>query len=204
MNLRKALLLLAVVAFAAATAQAQFGVYGTFTASKLSGIKSSPEATNPAAVNNDVSPLGGGGGIYYDFLKVGPVKLGADLRGTIVTTKRGAYVNANGGGARINSALAGVRVVFNAPVMRSVLRPYLQGSAGIGNTNYGLLYGSNGVKTKTNFEYMGYAGVDIPLLPIMDFRLVEPGMGALNPFGDKSHNYPLQSVSTGIVFHFPF
>jgi len=204
MNLRKALLLLAVVAFAAATAQAQFGVYGTFTASKLSGIKSSPEATNPAAVNNDVSPLGGGGGIYYDFLKVGPVKLGADLRGTIVTTKRGAYVNANGGGARINSALAGVRVVFNAPVMRSVLRPYLQGSAGIGNTNYGLLYGSNGVKTKTNFEYMGYAGVDIPLLPIMDFRLVEFGMGALNPFGDKSHNYPLQSVSTGIVFHFPF
>lgn len=204
MNLRKALLLLAVVAFAAATAQAQFGVYGTFTASKLSGIKSSPEATNPAAVNNDVSPLGGGLGIYYDFLKVGPVKLGADLRGTIVTTKRGAYINANGGGARINSALAGVRVVFNAPVMRTVLRPYLQGSAGIGNTNYGLLYGSNGVKTKTNFEYMGYAGVDIPLLPIMDFRLVEFGMGGLNPFGDKSHNYPLQSVSTGVVFHFPF
>ncbi|HZY62998.1 MAG TPA: outer membrane beta-barrel protein [Edaphobacter sp.] len=204
MSLRKIFLFLAVAAFAAATAQAQFGVYGTFTASKLSGIKTSPEATTPGAVNNDVSPLGGGGGIYYDFLKLGPVKLGADLRGTIATTKRGAYINANGGGARVNSALGGVRVVFNAPVLHRVLRPYVQGSAGIGNTNYGLLYGSDGVKTKTNFEYMGFAGVDIPLLPIMDFRLVEFGIGDLNPFGDKSHNYPLQTVSTGVVFHFPF
>jgi len=202
MNLRKALLLLAVATFVTATAPAQLGVYGTFTASRLGNIKSSPEISSSTGVNNDVSPLGGTGGIYYDFFKLGPVKLGADLRGSIVTTKRGAYTNANGGGARINSALFGVRASFHTPVLHS-LKPYLQASAGIGSSNYGLLY-SNGVTLRNNFEYMGFAGVDIPILPIMDFRLVEVGMGGLNPFGNNSHNYSLQSVSSGVVFHLPF
>jgi hypothetical protein len=204
MNLRKTLLLLAIATFATATAYAQLGVYGTFTAQRLGNLKSSPEATNSGAINNDVSPLGGTGGVYYDFFKIGPVKLGADLRGSIVTTKRGAFTNANGGGARINSALFGVRAVFNAPLFHSVLKPYLQASAGLGSTNYGLLYGSNGVSLRTNFEYMGFAGVDIPLLPIMDFRIVELGIGGLDPFGTNSHNYSLQSVSSGVVFHLPF
>ena len=201
MNLRKALLLLAVAIFVTATAHAQLGVYGTFTANRLSGLKSSPEATSPGAINNDVSPLGGTGGIYYDFYKVGHlVKLGVDARGTITTTKRGAYTNANGGGARVNSGLFGVRAVFNAPVLHTILRPYIQGSVGVGSSNYGLLYGSNGVVTRTSFEYMGFAGIDIPLASFMDLRLVELGAGALN----DNHTYPLQSVSSGIVFHLPF
>jgi hypothetical protein len=202
MNLRKALLLLAVAIFATATVQAQLGVYGTFTASRLTNLKSSPEAANFSGVNNDVSPLGGTGGIYYDCCKVGPAKLGVDLRGSIVTTKRGAFTNYNGGGARINSALFGVRASFQTHLLHS-LKPYLQVSAGMGSSNYGLLYG-NGVTLHNNFEYMGFAGVDIPILPIMDFRLIELGAGGLNPFGNNSHNYPLQSVSSGIVFHLPF
>ena len=201
MNLRKALLLLAVATFVTATAHAQFGVYGTFTANRLSNIKSSPDATNSNALNNDVAPLGGTGGVYYDFFKLGHlVKLGADARGTITTTKRGAYTDANGGGARVNSALFGVRAVFNAPLFHTILRPYVQGSVGIGSSNYGILYGNNGVETRTSFEYMGFAGVDIPLAPYLDFRLVELGIGGLS----NNHNYPLQSVSSGIVFHLPF
>ena len=205
MNLRKALLLLAVATFVTASAQAQFGVYGTFTANRLSNIKSSPLATNSGAINNDVSPLGGTGGVYYDFLKLGHVvQLGADVRGSITTTKRGAYTNANGGGARVNSVLGGVRAVFSAPVLHHVLKPYVQGSVGLGSTNYGLLYGDNGVSLHSNFEYMGFAGVDIPLLPYMDFRLVEIGAGGLNPFGTNSHNYSLQSLRSGVVFHLTF
>jgi hypothetical protein len=201
MNLRKALLLLAVATFVTASANAQFGVYGTFTANHLSGIKSSPLATTPGALNNDVSPLGGTGGIYYDFYKIGHlVKLGVDARGVLTSTKRGAFTNANGGGAHIDSGLFGVRAVFNAPFMHTLLRPYVQGSVGIARSNYGILYGSNGVEEKSSFEYMGYAGLDIPLAPFMDFRLVEVGVGALN----NNHTYPLQSVSSGIVFHLPF
>jgi hypothetical protein len=204
MNLRKAFLLLAVASFVTATAQAQFGVYGTFTATRMSNIKSSPEAAGFSGVKNDASPLGGTGGVYYDFLKLGPVKLGADLRGSILTTKRGAFDTANGGGTRINSALLGVRAVFHAPILRSMVKPYIQASAGLGSTNYGLLYGEGGVTLRNNFEYMGFAGVDIPILPIMDFRLVEVGIGGLNPFGNNGHNYSLRTVSSGVVFHLPF
>src|SRR3982074_3367701 len=108
MMLRKAVLLLAAVAAAIpVSAQAQVGVYGMFTADRLSNIASSPLALPPNSSGaafaraNTVDPLGGTGGVYYDFMKLGPVKLGADLRGSILTTKRGAYVNFNGPGGRI-------------------------------------------------------------------------------------------------------
>jgi len=224
MSFRKAALFLAAatVAFATLPAQAQFGVYGTVTVNQLSGIKGSPEPNpnNLGAKNDSINPLGGTGGIYYDFLKLGPVKLGADLRGTLTSTKRGAYTDYNGGGARLYSALGGVRAVFHTRFVP--LHPYLQASAGLARTNYGLLYNAAGVLTynqsggllnsssdnrillHNNFQYMGYAGLDITLLPIMDFRLVEFGYGGLNPMGTTSHNYPVKSVSSGVVFHLPF
>src|SRR5580693_3859417 len=134
MIFRKALLLAAfAVALPIASAHAQLGAYGMFTVDRLSNIVSSPEPTTPTDLantrSNYVNPLGGTGGVYYDFLQLGPVKLGADLRGSILTTRRGAYVNFNGGGARIYSALGGVRGVFRTPV--KPLKPYLQLSAGL-------------------------------------------------------------------------
>ncbi len=200
MVLRKAVLLLAVAAITTATAHAQFGVYGTFTVDRLSNLKSSPDIQSTQAVNNSVAPLGGTGGVYYDFKQLGPVKLGADVRGTIVTTKRGAYTNFNAGGARIYSGLAGVRAVFHTPL--APLKPYLQVSAGVGRSDYGLIY--NPPSLRTDFQYEGFAGLDIHLLPIMDVRLLELGYGGHSDLGTNSHNYPVGSVSTGIVFHLPF
>jgi hypothetical protein len=165
MSFRNAVLLLAAVAvasFASATAHAQLGAYGEFTVNRLTGMASSPLPNDPSQANvraNSVDPLGGTGGVYYDFLKLGPVKLGADLRGSILTTKRGAYVNFNGPGARIYSALGGVRAVFHTPVRP--LKPYIQGSVGLGRSDYGL-YGSsaNGQPNtiSNNFEYEVFAG----------------------------------------------
>jgi hypothetical protein len=208
MILRKAVLVLAAVtAVATASAHAQLGVYGEFTVDRLSNIASSPlpQISSPLANAraNTVDPIGGTGGVYYDFMKLGPVKLGADLRGTILTTKRGAYVNFNSGGARIYSALGGVRAVFKTPFVP--LKPYIQGSAGLGRSDYGL---SNTTSTGqvilyNNFEYEGLAGLDIKLLPIMDWRVAEFGYGGLNPFGTNSHNYPIKQVSMGFVFHLP-
>src|SRR5580704_16123606 len=139
MSFRKAVLLLATVAAATATsAQAQLGAYGMFTVNRLSDIASSPlppppNSTDPAYTRaNTVDPLGGTGGVYYDFLKLGPVKLGVDARGSILTTKRGAYVNFDGPGARIYSALGGVRAAFHTPVKS--LKPYIQGSVGLGRS----------------------------------------------------------------------
>ena len=199
MSLRKAVLVLAAVvatATLASSASAQLAAYGTVTVNQLSGLQNSPLATQ--GKTTDVNPIGGAAGIYYDFLKLGPVKLGADLRGSIASTKRGGYAASDGSGAHIYSALGGIRAVFHTPFVP--LRPYLQASAGLGRTDYGLLP----LTVTNNFQYMGYAGLDISLLPIMDFRLVEFGYGGLNPMGTNSHNYPIKSVSAGLVFHLPF
>src|SRR5712672_3032649 len=145
MMLRKAVLLLAAVAVATVSAQAQVGVYGMFTVDRLSRIASSPlppppNSSDPVFARSDtVDPLGGTGGVYYDFMKLGPVKLGADLRGSILTTKRGAYLSFNGPGARIYSVLGGVRGSFQTPIKS--LKPYLQISAGLGRSEYGLYSG---------------------------------------------------------------
>ncbi len=213
MILRKAVLLLAAVAVATTvSAQAQVGVYGMFTVDRLSNIASSPlplppNSTDPVfARSNSVDPLGGTGGVYYDFMKLGPMRLGADLRGSILTTKRGGYVNFNGPGARIYSVLGGVRGVFQPT---KSLKPYLQVSVGLGRSDYGLYVGrpiSNQPLPNqifNNFQYEGLAGLDIKLLPIMDWRVAEFGYGGLDPFGTYSHNYPIKQVSMGFVFHLP-
>ena len=152
MSFRKAVLLL-LVAVAIATsvsAHAQVGVYGMFTVDRLSNIVSSPLPLNSAASafarKDTVDPLGGTGGVYYDFLKLGPVKLGADLRGSILSTKRGAYINFNGPGARIYSVLGGVRASFHTPVKS--LKPYIQGSVGLGRSDYGLSNTTSTVLTR--------------------------------------------------------
>lgn len=214
MIFRKAVLFLAAVAAAGATsAHAQFGVYGMFTVNELSNIASSPQPMPPnssgsAFVRSDsVDPLGGTGGVYFDFLKVGPVKLGVDARGSILTTKRGAYVNFNGPGAHIYSALGGVRASFKTKY--APLKPYLQVSVGLGRSDYGLYVNrppANAASPNlifSNFQYEGLAGLDIKLLPIMDWRVAEFGYGGLNPFGTYSHNYPIKQVSMGFVFHLP-
>jgi hypothetical protein len=209
MILRKAVLILAAVAVVStASAHAQFGAYGMFTVDNLSNIASSPQPTTPTILantrSNSVNPLGGTGGVYYDFMKLGPMRLGADVRGSILTTKRGAYVNFNGGGARIYSVLGGVRGSFRtkyAPV-----KPYLQLSAGLGRSDYGLFTqgSTNGqVVIHSNFQFEGLAGLDLKLLPIMDWRVIELGYGGLNPFGTYSHNYPIKQIGMGFVFHLP-
>jgi hypothetical protein len=205
MNFRKAVFFLAAVAIVSSvSASAQVGVYGMFTADELSNIASSPLPPLSSAPSdqrsNSVNPLGGTGGVYYDFKTWGPVRLGVDARGSILTTKRGAYVNFNASGARIYSVLGGVRASFHTPI--APLKPYLQVSAGLGRSDYGLQSSGGAVTIYNNFEYEGLAGLDIKLLPVLDFRLVEFGYGGLDPFGTYSHNYPIKQVSSGFVIHF--
>jgi hypothetical protein len=209
MNFRKAVFILAAVAIVSCvSASAQMSIYGMFTADQLSNIVSSPLPPAPTAPNtlrtDSVNPLGGGGGVFYDFKNFGPVKLGVDARGSILKTKRGAYVFYDGSGARIYSVLGGVRATFKTPIRP--LKPYVEGLAGLGRSDYGLRSSNSTgqVTIYNNFEYQGLAGLDIKLLPIMDFRLVEFGYGGIDPFGTYSHNYPIKQVSAGVVFHLPF
>jgi hypothetical protein len=208
MILRKAVLLVAALATATVvSAHGQVGVYGMFTVDRLSNIASSPlpasPTTGPNTRLNTADPIGGTGGIYYDFMKLGPMRLGADVRGSILTTKRGANVTFNDTGTRIYSVLGGVRGAFRTKY--EPLKPYVQVSVGLGRSDYGLSNAtSNGhVILYNNFQYEGLAGLDLKLLPIMDWRVAEFGYGGLNPFGTYSHNYPIKQVSMGFVFHLP-
>ena len=190
--LGKRFLLLAALG-AAPLAHAQVGLYADFTADRLSGLNSSPRDTAGVAYNNSVNPTGGTFGAFYDFKTVGPVRLGADARFTHITDNRSAETNSVAAGTHIYSVLGGVRASVHTPI--KVLVPYLQASAGLGRSDYGIL-----TQQKVNsLEYHIYAGADLNLFPIVSWRVIELGYGGLE---GGSHNYPIANISTGIVFRF--
>jgi hypothetical protein len=222
--IRKALFLLPVLALATASAHAQFSAYGTVTLDHLTGIDSSPVlntlspgpctgavTTNCTAYKSSVDPIGFTGGVSYDVKQVGPVLLTADLRLTVENNHEGAQKNSEGAGTHLYSYLGGVRASFHTPL--SYVRPYVEGAAGYARSNYGVLTNAGrtssgntvfpGTATQGNLQYNAFAGVDLRVLPVLDWRVVELGAGALHEGGNYSHNYPLYSISPGIVFHFP-
>ncbi|SNS79840.1 Opacity protein [Granulicella rosea] len=196
---RKPLLLLSVLALAHC-AHAQLAAYGNVTVGRLSGIQKDSQPSYPLV--NSIAPIGGGGGVYYDFHNVGPMRLGADLRFSDISTKQGALGYAQGTGGRVYSSLLGARGSFKTRYQ--ALKPYVQASAGLGRTDYGHLIDSSGKPyIKSNFQYQVAAGLDLKIAPILDIRLPELTYGGLDPFGTNGHNYPLMTVSAGIVFHLP-
>ena len=224
--IRKALVLFALVSIAS-FAHAQLGIYGTVSVVHLGGINSSPclvqtatgdslncvgptpvPQTPPLVLQSNVNTVGGTFGGYYEFRNLGPARLGIDLRAADITGRRGSQSPADGSGTHLQSYLAGIRASFHTPI--SAIKPYVQASAGLGRSDYGFLrveaptsvnYGR--VLLTNNFEYHIYAGADIHIAPLLDFRIVEVGYGGLDPFGTYAHNYSLGSLSTGIVFHLP-
>ena len=186
-------------------AHAQIGAYAAFTADRLSGLQSSPLTTPGVAYNSSVNPTGGTFGLFYDFKDVGPVRLGLDARFVHVTDTRGGQANSIGSGTRIYSTLGGVRASFRTRI--KLLVPYVQASAGLARSDYGLAFaydtaGRLAPKTVSNLEYHVYAGADYNVLPLVSWRVLEVGYGGINPFGTNSHNYPVANISTGIVFRF--
>ena len=224
---RKVLPLVAALALACFTlaARAQYTAYGMVTVEQLSNIQSSPLLNTlsppPCAAgvtqsagstctqyNDSVHPIGFTGGVSRDIRSFGPAMLSVDLRGVIESDKRGAPTLSNGPGVRIYSGLGGLRATFHTPY--KWLAAYGQVSAGYGRSNFGVLTNAQlssttlpAVYTLGNLEYHVYAGAEIKITPVLDFRVFELGYGGLQGFGNYAHNYPLYSVSTGVVLHFP-
>jgi len=228
---RKALPLLAALAFSCLTLVAraqpgQFSAYGQITVDQLSAIKSSPvlqtlsplpctgstvstQSSPCTQYNNSVHPIGFTGGVSYVVKTIGPATLAADVRGVIESDKRGAQTLADGSGTRIYSGLGGIRATFRTP--KRLFLPFAEIAAGYARSNYGVLTNAQvststtrpGIPTQNNLEYHAYAGLDLRLTPLADFRFFEIGYGALQEMGAFSHTYPMYSISTGVVFHFP-
>jgi hypothetical protein len=184
MKLRWLTVLLA-LAISSIAAHAQIGVYGTFNSVRLtaSSIGSSVQTTAWYG--------GAGAGIYYNFLHMGPIALGADLRGDLLTGNQQKY----------RSALFGLRLAANPPLLP--IRPYVQASVGAGGASHS---GLNGVGTiySEKFQYLVAGGVDYTLVPHVDFRVVEVGYGRMTGIssGGTVPTSTLVSVSTGLVVRF--
>ena len=193
MNLRKALLPTVLVVLAlSASAWAQTSIYGTVTVDHVTGIKC--QQASCGSNDGTINPLGGFGGISHDLRFLGPFRLGVDVRGGSVIGNKNAAIYASSPRPRVYSVLGGVRASSRAPIFH--VTPYLEGLVGYGRSSFnGTGLYSSGV------EFHGVAGVDLPLLPALDFRVVELGAGGVHNAGS---NYPLESISSGLVFHLPF
>lgn len=192
---RLALLLVPVFALPLA-AHAQLAAYGLFTAHRYGGVQCLEASCGTSS--GSVSPIGGTGGIYYDFRTVGRFRLGVDVRATGLKGSKSAS-SYFGGDYRAYSVLGGVRAAIRTRI--PLLNPYVQGSVGLGRNN-GL---GDSAQLSNRVQYMGFAGLDLRLLPVLDFRALEVGGGALSGAGTgpNSGTHSVLSISTGLVLHFP-
>jgi hypothetical protein len=214
MNLRKFSVVVLLGLASAVAAHAQFGVYGTYSATRLSGITCFDPQGQCSSTGGKVNPAGIAGGVYYDFKKVGPVLLGVDFRGGVAKSNKSATSSAGGENAtESDTFLLGVRAVFHPKI--TWLKPYGQFSMGYARSNATEPFGAATVCSATNYtcprvmdnflQYEVFAGVDIHVLPIVDLRPVELGIGNMNRFGSGSGpgSVGVKSISAGFVFHLP-
>ncbi len=97
--------------------------------------------------------------------------------------------------------MVGVKATFKPPVLR--MRPYAQVSVGYFATSTAnvssLPSGTNFGNSGAAYEVLG--GLDIPIAPVVDFRVVEIGAGqAFGLFNSKSSG--LITINTGVTVHF--
>lgn len=203
-----------------AAARAQFGVYGMYSVTHYSGIRclsTAPvECANGASAGQTgvIDPLGGSGGVYYDFKSFGPVRVGVDLRaGANHNNKSGSSATGGNGSAGGQYVLGGLRGSVHTPF--PWLKPYAQISVGYTHSDVteptdATTTGSVGAPRYYDkfIQYEGFVGADIRIASFLDYRAVEVGLGNMNRIGsgsslDGSSSVGVKSLSTGVVFHLP-
>jgi hypothetical protein len=188
----KRLLAALVLFLCASAARSQFAVYGMGSAGKLSGFNSL-YATSPAqpALNTagNFWAYGGTLGFYDDFLKLGPLKLGGDVRGFIQKSSN----SNNTYGNQLRGGLIGLRLGLHAPLVP--FKPYIQAEVGGASTNYG----QNSSRTG-NFAYQIQLGANFTIFPHLDLR-AEYGVGELIGVLGSTNN-TLQQLGGGALVRF--
>ncbi len=181
--------LLAIVSFLAVLkpVHAQLAPYAMFSAGHYSGQGVGPGTA--ADQSGGLTAYGGTFGLYDDFLKLGPVKLGSDARFLIENSS-----NSTTYGNKILGGLFGMRLdAGGVPLLPA--KPYIQAEIGGVGTNNGTSPGRSG-----SFAYQVQVGGDFTVLPHLDAR-VEYGTGQLTSINSTGHT--LQSFSAGLVVRLP-
>ena len=191
--------------------------------------------------NNHVDPSGILLGGYYDFRNVGPVRLGVDLRyGHDRANKSAADGSGGKDSTGANTTLVGLRGVVHTPFRW--LKPYGQMSFGWTSTNaaepfcastvgpVGTPQSNCSTQTPLNaprrydnfFRYEGFVGADVRIASILDWRVIELGLGNMTRIGDgtvvttsatstgvpvttspTTNSIGVRSIGAGLVFHLP-
>lgn len=193
--MRRSLLLAAVIFGSVATVRAQVAeVYVTSSSGHFSNVASGVVLSGSSYHEQYKSfwTSGIGGGVTLNFLPVGPVRLGFDLRGSTRPGTSGA-----------DTAMAGLKLAFHPPLLK--LKPYIQGSGGyLATRTVNVSSGSNGATFNNKYaawEILG--GVDVPVAPFIDFRAIELGGGTgVSLFPTSTSNVSQFTINTGLVVHF--
>jgi hypothetical protein len=177
---RTALLSIHLILFAVAagSAKAQLGIYGEFN------------ATHDPTIAGWYR--GFTGGAYDNFLHVGPVGIGLDLRGAYATGNQYGYRN----------FLIGPRLEVKPPLLP--IKPYIQASVGVGGNEYN---GTSRLQThySDKLQYGFIGGLDYVLIPHVDIRVAEVEylrMSAVTG-GAPSPAINLVTVGAGVVLRLP-
>ncbi len=146
-------------------ASAQLAVYAGFSGARVAG-GSSEWAYGPLV------------GLYKQSgYLASTINIGGDLRGS--------FLNRNG--FNYYTGAAGPRVAFKAPALP--LRPYVEGLVGVASYNSG-----NGTESTTHFNYQILAGLDVTLIPKIDWRVIEFDYSAVS-----GQNVNAKMLTTGLV-----
>src|SRR5579875_318593 len=174
-------------------AEAQIGVYLNPVVTRISN--STPDNGAFSFLGNGVTSRTFGGldfGGYYDVTHGLGAKLGVDVRDTIVHAQN----------ASLNTFSIAARA--EAPPMMHGIRPYAQLAVGAATSKAQL-----SAIHSTRAAYGIFGGLDLPLTPHVDFRVVEVGYGGVTTTNSYIYGGPTPigsstqlSVSSGLVFRF--
>ena len=152
-----------------------------------------------SATNPDNWIYGGTAGVYHDAWRLPFSKAGLDVRGSFLGN--GQTVDT----PRIYGVTAGPRLVFHPPVLP--IKPYVEVLAGAGHVRIG-------TANTGRFEYQVVGGVDVKIIPRLDWRLFDfayTGYPGLNEVGyptsylqpDRFDSFSPKILSTGLVLRLP-
>jgi hypothetical protein len=154
-------LALAVAIYPAATAHAQGGFYAEGTYTWISGnTVGGDSASGPTG---KATGIGGSFGTFYDFLHLGPLALGADLRYSFSHDGSPSLF-----GNELNYGDAGVRISGKVP--KAPVRPFAQAGVLRSSTNYAYHTAMHG-----GLGYGYQFGADVDVVPHIDLRVEYAG-----------------------------
>jgi hypothetical protein len=162
---------------------AQVAPYAMFSAGHYSGL--GVGNGTPSTSSGGMTALGGTFGVYDDFVRMGPARLGSDFRVVVENS-----ANSTPYGNKILAGLVGLRLDAGGVPLLPV-NPYAQVEIGGAGTNNGSSYNRS-----ASFAYQVQFGGDFTLFPHLGARL-EYGAGQLSTAGNTNHT--LQTFGAGIV-----